>query len=55
MVYLLKKNLKTRKKNKNFDYIKVKPFFIKAKKKPSAINLSYPNMPKYKFYFICCY
>ena len=38
-VYLFIKNLKTKKKSKKFDYIKVKPFFIKAKKRIGSYNL----------------
>ena len=45
-VYLLTKNLKTRKKSKKLDYIKVGPFSIKVKKKPVFYKLELPKDAK---------
>ena len=54
-IYLLTKNLKTRKKNNKFNYIKVRLFFIKAKEELLIINLIYPKILKYILHFIYCY
>jgi hypothetical protein len=45
-VYLLTKNLKTRKKSKKLNYVKVGPFFIKAVKGPVNYELDLPKDAK---------
>lgn len=54
-LYLLMKNLKTKKKNKKLDYIIVGIFFIKVNQKLIALNLSCLKIIKYTFYSISCY
>jgi hypothetical protein len=41
-VYLLTKNLKTRKLSKKLDHVKVRPFLIKATKGPVSYELDLP-------------
>jgi hypothetical protein len=45
-VYLLTKNLKTRKKSKKLDHVKVESFFIKAVKGPINYELDLPKDAK---------
>jgi len=42
-VYLLTKNLKTRKKSRKLDHVKVEPFFIKEVKGPVNYELDLPK------------
>jgi hypothetical protein len=45
-VYLLTKNLKTRRKSKKLDHVKVEPFFIKEVKGPVNYELDLPKNAK---------
>jgi len=45
-VYFLTKNLKTRKKSKKLNYIKVEPFFIKEVKESISYKLDLPKNAK---------
>ena len=54
-VYLLTKNLKTRKKSKKLDYVKVEQFLSRSKIELLATNLSYLKILNYNLYFIYYY
>ena len=52
-IYLLTKNLKTRQKSNKIDLIKIKPFFIKAKKRTITYKLKlHKNVIVYLIFYI---
>ena len=52
-VYLFIKNLKKKKTDKKFNYVKVGPFFIRAKKKTISYKLDLPKYTKIYSVFYC--